>query len=424
MKFNKRGLEKLEVISKEIIEKYGVNINDYQLEQIVKNSEELNKLLGKIFEEFEDTKQIQVEDFESIDLLTTNKFVKRILKKYLELSDYIIIDENFEIEDFDKVLAEIEKNSNVDDAVGQYLKEIGRIPLLTPEEEIDLFKKYKLENDMKAYKKLCEANLRLVVSIAKRYVGRGLDLLDLVQEGNIGLIKSIEKFNIERKCKLSTYATWWIRQSMTRALADQGRVIRIPVHMVESINKVRTVRRNYFASNDGKEPDINEICKITGYSEDLVQKCIKYEQDAMSLDLPIGEEQHGEQSRLIDFVVDEDSSTENKNEELFLKEAIEKVLDDMKDEKLIEIIKLRFGIGTDRPLTLAEVGEKYGLTRERIRQLENKALKKLRLPQNAEKLKDFANLNSIEERMFEERLKNRRIFEAKIKSKKKINKKK
>ena len=424
MKFNKRGLEKLEVISKEIIEKYGVNINDYQLEQIVKNSEELNKLLGKIFEEFEDTKQIQVEDFESIDLLTTNKFVKRILKKYLELSDYIIIDENFEVEDFDKVLAEIEKNSNVDDAVGQYLKEIGRIPLLTPEEEIDLFKKYKLENDMKAYKKLCEANLRLVVSIAKRYVGRGLDLLDLVQEGNIGLIKSIEKFNIERKCKLSTYATWWIRQSMTRALADQGRVIRIPVHMVESINKVRTVRRNYFASNDGKEPDINEICKITGYSEDLVQKCIKYEQDAMSLDLPIGEEQHGEQSRLIDFVVDEDSSTENKNEELFLKEAIEKVLDDMKDEKLIEIIKLRFGIGTDRPLTLAEVGDKYGLTRERIRQLENKALKKLRLPQNAEKLKDFANLNSIEERMFEERLKNRRIFEAKIKSKKKINKKK
>ena len=393
MKFNKRGLEKLEVISKEIIEKYGVNINDYQLEQIVKNSEELNKLLGKIFEEFEDTKQIQVEDFESIDLLTTNKFVKRILKKYLELSDYIIIDENFEVEDFDKVLAEIEKNSNVDDA-------------------------------MKAYKKLCEANLRLVVSIAKRYVGRGLDLLDLVQEGNIGLIKSIEKFNIERKCKLSTYATWWIRQSMTRALADQGRVIRIPVHMVESINKVRTVRRNYFASNDGKEPDINEICKITGYSEDLVQKCIKYEQDAMSLDLPIGEEQHGEQSRLIDFVVDEDSSTENKNEELFLKEAIEKVLDDMKDEKLIEIIKLRFGIGTDRPLTLAEVGDKYGLTRERIRQLENKALKKLRLPQNAEKLKDFANLNSIEERMFEERLKNRRIFEAKIKSKKKINKKK
>ena len=156
----------------------------------------------------------------------------------------------------------------------------------------------------------------------------------------------------------------------------------------------------------------------------MVEKCIKYEQDAMSLDLPIGEEQHGEQSRLIDFVVDEDSSTENKNEELFLKEAIEKVLDDMKDEKLIEIIKLRFGIGTDRPLTLAEVGDKYGLTRERIRQLENKALKKLRLPQNAEKLKDFANLNSIEERMFEERLKNRRIFEAKIKSKKKINKKK
>ena len=275
---------------------------------------------------------------------------------------------------------------NIDDPVKVYLKEIGRVPLLSSEEEIELAKRM-LEGDEKAKKRLAEANLRLVVSIAKRYVGRGMMFLDLIQEGNLGLIKAVEKFDYTKGYKFSTYATWWIRQAITRAIADQARTIRIPVHMVETINKVIRVSRQLLQEL-GHDPTPEEIAKEMDMPVDRVREILKIAQEPVSLETPIGEE---EDSHLGDFIPDEDASEPAEAASFtLLKEQLIEVLATLtpREEK---VLKLRFGIEDGRTRTLEEVGKEFNVTRERIRQIEAKALRKLRHPSRSKKLKDFLN---------------------------------
>ncbi|MEW6106370.1 MAG: RNA polymerase sigma factor RpoD [Bacillota bacterium] len=273
---------------------------------------------------------------------------------------------------------------SVDDPVRMYLKEIGRVPLLTAEEEVELAKRIE-KGDEQAKRRLAEANLRLVVSIAKRYVGRGMLFLDLIQEGNLGLLKAVEKFDYRKGYKFSTYATWWIRQAITRAIADQARTIRIPVHMVETINKLVRVQRQ-LVQEYGREPTIEETARAMDMSEDKVREIMKVAQEPVSLETPIGEE---EDSHLGDFIEDEDVLAPADAVSFhLLKEQLEDVLDTLtpREEK---VLRLRFGLDDGRSRTLEEVGQVFGVTRERIRQIEAKALRKLRHPSRSKKLKDY-----------------------------------
>ena len=272
----------------------------------------------------------------------------------------------------------------IDDPVKVYLKEIGRVPLLTPEEEIDLAVRIK-NGDEIAKKRLAEANLRLVVSIAKRYLGRGMQFLDLIQEGNLGLIKAVEKFDYTKGFKFSTYATWWIRQAITRAIADQARTIRIPVHMVETINKVKKVSSQLLHTN-GHEPSADEISDELDMPVDKVREILRVAQEPVSLETPIGEE---EDSHLGDFIPDDDApAPQDAASHTLLKEQLDEVLDTLtpREEK---VLRLRFGLEDGRSRTLEEVGKEFNVTRERIRQIEAKALRKLRHPSRSKKLKDF-----------------------------------
>lgn len=270
------------------------------------------------------------------------------------------------------------------DPIREYLKEIGSIPLLTQEQEQDLAKR-KSEGDAEAGKKLVEANLRLVVSIAKRYTGRGMSFLDLVQEGNIGLMKAVEKFDYTKGYRLSTYATWWVKQSVTRALADQSRTIRLPVHMVEAVNRIRKAQRA-LAVKLGREPSNEEIGKEVGMSEKRVTELMQSSGDTVSLETPVGDE---DGSNLGDFVADDsNASTEEKAENVFLREEIEQMLQGLNPRER-EVIILRFGLESGHPLTLEEVGKRFKVTRERIRQIETAALRKLRNPSRSKKIRDF-----------------------------------
>lgn len=278
----------------------------------------------------------------------------------------------------------IPEGVGIDDPVRMYLKEIGRVPLLTPEEEVDLA--IRMENgDDEAKRRLAEANLRLVVSIAKRYVGRGMLFLDLIQEGNLGLIKAVEKFDHRKGFKFSTYATWWIRQAITRAIADQARTIRIPVHMVETINKLIRVSRQLLQEL-GREPIPEEIAKEMNISEDKVREIMKIAQEPVSLETPIGEE---EDSHLGDFIEDHDARAPAEEASFtLLREQLDEVLKTL-TEREQRVLRLRFGLDDGRQRTLEEVGQKFGVTRERIRQIEAKTLRKLRHPSRSKKLKDY-----------------------------------
>ena len=304
-----------------------------------------------------------------------------------------IDDEEPEIEDLEEVenlkLDDISnindvEGPNTDDPVRMYLREIGRIPLLTSEEELDLAKRV-LENDEEAKKKLAESNLRLVVSIAKKYVGRGMLFLDLIQEGNMGLIKAVEKFDYTKGFKFSTYATWWIRQAITRAIADQARTIRIPVHMVETINKlIRTSR--HLLQQLGREPTPEEIAKEMEIPVEKVMEIQKIAQDPVSLETPIGEE---DDSHLGDFIQDEDSpAPQDSAAYTMLKEQLEEVMNTLTPREA-KVLKLRFGLEDGKARTLEEVGREFDVTRERIRQIEAKALRKLRHPSRSKKLRDY-----------------------------------
>lgn len=273
---------------------------------------------------------------------------------------------------------------NIDDPVKVYLKEIGRVPLLTPEEEVELAERM-AQGDPYAKKRLSEANLRLVVSIAKRYVGRGMQFLDLIQEGNLGLIKAVEKFDHTKGFKFSTYATWWIRQAITRAIADQARTIRIPVHMVETINKVKKVSSQLLHKN-GHDPTAEEIAAELDMPLDKVREIMRVAQEPVSLETPIGEE---EDSHLGDFIPDDDApAPADAASHTLLREELEDVLSTLTPREK-KVLELRFGLVDGRNRTLEEVGKEFNVTRERIRQIEAKALRKLRHPSRSKRLKDF-----------------------------------
>lgn len=288
-------------------------------------------------------------------------------------------DEEFDLNDLS-----VPPGVKINDPVRMYLKEIGRVDLLSAEEEILLAKRIE-QGDEEAKRRLAEANLRLVVSIAKRYVGRGMLFLDLIQEGNMGLIKAVEKFDYDKGFKFSTYATWWIRQAITRAIADQARTIRIPVHMVETINKLIRVQRQLL-QDLGREPSPEEIAEEMDLTPEKVREILKIAQEPVSLETPIGEE---DDSHLGDFIEDQDATSPSEHAAYeLLKEQLEDVLDTLTDREE-NVLRLRFGLDDGRTRTLEEVGKVFGVTRERIRQIEAKALRKLRHPSRSKRLKDF-----------------------------------
>ena len=326
----------------------------------------------KVFEDIDyDIAQVDIDSVSPDDLETDDiKDFERDAKRYDST------------ENMEKYLSQ--EGLAIDDPVRMYLKEIGRIPLLTPERETYLAEQITLGNK-EAKDELIEANLRLVVSIAKRHVGKGMYFLDLIQEGNLGLIKAVEKFDYSKGYKFSTYATWWIRQAITRAIADQARTIRIPVHMVETIHKVsRTARQ--LLQEYGREPTTDEIAKSLGMTADKVREIMKIAQDPVSLETPIGEE---EDSHLGDFVEDNDSPAPSDSASYsLLREQLCNILHTLTPREE-QVIKLRFGLEDGRPRTLEEVGRKFNITRERIRQIEAKALRKLRHPSRSKTLRDY-----------------------------------
>lgn len=305
----------------------------------------------------------------------------------VDIVDIDEIDEKDDDDEEEEVKIEdlsVPKGVSIDDPVRMYLKEIGKVPLLSGEEEISLAKRME-DGDEEAKKKLCEANLRLVVSIAKRYVGRGMQFLDLIQEGNLGLIKAVEKFDWRKGYKFSTYATWWIRQAITRAIADQARTIRIPVHMVETINKLIRVSRQLLQEL-GREPKPEEIAKEMDMTVEKVREILKIAQEPVSLETPIGEE---EDSHLGDFIPDNDAPAPADAAAFsMLKEQLIEVLETLTPREQ-KVLKLRFGLEDGRARTLEEVGKQFDVTRERIRQIEAKALRKLKHPSRSKKLKDY-----------------------------------
>jgi RNA polymerase primary sigma factor len=296
-----------------------------------------------------------------------------------KIQDLAKDDDEFDLNDLS-----VPPGVKINDPVRMYLKEIGRVDLLSAEEEITLAERIE-EGDEEAKRRLAEANLRLVVSIAKRYVGRGMLFLDLIQEGNMGLIKAVEKFDYRKGFKFSTYATWWIRQAITRAIADQARTIRIPVHMVETINKLIRVQRQLL-QDLGREPSPEEIAEDMDLTPDKVREILKIAQEPVSLETPIGEE---DDSHLGDFIEDQDATSPSEHAAYeLLKEQLEDVLDTLTDREE-NVLRLRFGLDDGRTRTLEEVGKVFGVTRERIRQIEAKALRKLRHPSRSKRLKDF-----------------------------------
>ena len=296
----------------------------------------------------------------------------------------IEIIDDIDTDAFDLSDAEFGETISADDPVKIYLKEIGRIPLLSPDDELELAKKMKA-GDPKAKNRLAEANLRLVVSIAKKYVGRGLQFLDLIQEGNLGLMKAVEKFDYEKGYKFSTYATWWIKQSISRAIADQARTIRLPVHMVETIGKVKKTSSQLLHRN-GHDPTPEEIAEELGIGSDRVREIIRIAQDPISLETPIGEE---EDSHLGDFIPDEEALSPAEAASLvLLRDELDSVLKTLSDREE-RVLRYRYGLDDGRSRTLEEVGEKFNVTRERIRQIEAKAIRKLKNPGRSKRLKDF-----------------------------------
>jgi RNA polymerase primary sigma factor len=348
--------------------------------------DEVKGLVSRGKKEGELTYEEIMDALEDIDL--DSEDIEKIYDIFSEMNIEVVnskLEDNSEDEDDDSGLdLSVPKGVGIDDPVRMYLKEIGKVDLLTAAEEVELAKRIE-QGDEWAKQQLVEANLRLVVSIAKKYVGRGMLFLDLIQEGNMGLMKAVEKFDYTKGYKFSTYATWWIRQAITRSIADQARTIRVPVHMVETINKLIRVSRQLLQEK-GREPKAEEIGEEMDISAEKVREIMKIAQEPVSLETPIGEE---EDSHLGDFIEDVDSpAPASAASYILLKEQLDGVLDTLTDREK-RVLELRFGIEDGRPRTLEEVGKEFGVTRERIRQIEAKALRKLRHPSRSKKLKDY-----------------------------------
>ena len=397
-KLKKKAPAKSAVKKKEPVPEQPEKTPEERLNELLEKGKKNGKLTPKDMETLEDLNL----DSEVMDKFYDTLEANNIL--YIDLPDGDIgnadamptLDELPDIENLDEIEEVTEEEINdtdalmdsfsTDDPVRMYLKEIGKVPLLTPEEEIALAKRMS-EGDEEAKHRMTEANLRLVVSIAKRYVGRGMLFLDLIQEGNLGLIKAVEKFDYNKGYKFSTYATWWIRQAITRAIADQARTIRIPVHMVETINKTIRVSRQLLQEL-GHDPSAEEIAEEMNMPVEKVRDILKIAQEPVSLETPIGEE---EDSHLGDFIPDEDASEPSEAASFsLLREQLEEVLDTLAPREK-KVLELRFGIVDGRTRTLEEVGKEFNVTRERIRQIEAKALRKLRHPSRSKKLRDFLN---------------------------------
>ena len=359
------------------------------VEKCRKNGKVTMKEVNKIIEEMEMDTEQQDKMYEALEKMSVDIVMDEedflMEPPVIESDDDFIDVEDIPEEDIpdDDTLTE---GLAIDDPVRMYLKEIGKVDLLSPDEEIELAKRM-LEGDEKAKKRLAEANLRLVVSIAKKYVGRGMLFLDLIQEGNLGLIKAVEKFDYTKGYKFSTYATWWIRQSITRAIADQARTIRIPVHMVETINRV--LRTSHaMVQKLGREPTTKEIADELHIEQSKVEEVLKIAQEPVSLETPIGEE---EDSHLGDFIQDDEASQPSEEATYtLLREQLEEVLATLTPREQ-QVLRMRFGLVDGKPHTLEEVGKEFDVTRERIRQIESKALRKLRHPSRSKKLRDFLN---------------------------------
>ena len=360
------------------------SVSKEKVENIIKKAKEKGQLTYKDL-----ATELEGTDPENID---------KVFDTFEEMGVDILKDDDVDVEPDLDDLKEVEEikiedldvnnmeGINIDDPVRMYLREIGKIPLLTYDEELDLAKRI-LEGDEEAKQKLAESNLRLVVSIAKKYVGRGMMFLDLIQEGNMGLIKAVEKFDYTKGYKFSTYATWWIRQAITRAIADQARTIRIPVHMVETINKLIRTSRHLLQQN-GREPTVEELSKEMEMPVDKVVEIQKIAQDPVSLETPIGEE---DDSHLGDFIQDDDSpAPQDSAAYTLLREQLEEVMNTLTPREA-KVLKLRFGLEDGKARTLEEVGREFMVTRERIRQIEAKALRKLRHPSRSKKLRDYMN---------------------------------
>ncbi|MDR0903273.1 MAG: RNA polymerase sigma factor RpoD [Ruminococcus sp.] len=351
------------------------------IDSLIEQGKMAGKLSGKDITDALEDLEFDVEQMES--------FYDRCAANNIEITDDLAFDDDLGLplesalpEDIDLSLAA--DGVSIDDPVKIYLKEIGTVPLLTPEEEIELSERM-AKGDIKARKRLAEANLRLVVSIAKRYVGRGMQFLDLIQEGNLGLIKAVEKFDHTKGFKFSTYATWWIRQAITRAIADQARTIRIPVHMVETITRVKKASSQLLHKN-GRDATPEEIAELTDMPIERVREIMRIAQDPVSLETPIGEE---EDSHLGDFIPDDDAPAPADAASLILlKEQLGEVLHTLTDREE-KVLRLRFGLEDGRSRTLEEVGKEFRVTRERIRQIEAKALRKLRHPSRSKRVKDY-----------------------------------
>jgi RNA polymerase primary sigma factor len=358
--------------------------NKEKIANIIQNAKKEGKITyGELASQLEDATAEQIEEiFDKLENIGIN-VIKDDLEEEEPDPDDLEEVEEINIEDIDVNNIEV---VNTDDPVRMYLREIGKIPLLSYDEELELAEKV-LKGDEEAKQKLAESNLRLVVSIAKKYVGRGMLFLDLIQEGNMGLIKAVEKFDYTKGYKFSTYATWWIRQAITRAIADQARTIRIPVHMVETINKlIRTSR--HLLQQFGREPTPEEIAKEMEIPVEKVLEIQKIAQDPVSLETPIGEE---DDSHLGDFIQDDDSpAPQDSVAYTLLREQLEEVMNTLTPREA-KVLKLRFGLEDGKARTLEEVGKEFMVTRERIRQIEAKALRKLRHPSRSKKLKDYMN---------------------------------
>ena len=355
----------------------------------IKNLIEKGKVSGKLATHEIDNVILEIEGFDVDDIEKLYELIEsNNIELVDEMSDEMLDALSFDIESTkstgDDENSTDAKNIAIDDPVKVYLKEIGRVPLLTSEEEIELAIRIS-ENDPEAKRRLSEANLRLVVSIAKRYVGRGMQFLDLIQEGNLGLIKAVDKFDYTKGFKFSTYATWWIRQAITRAIADQARTIRIPVHMVETINKVKKTNSQLLHEN-GRDPTAEEIAEKLDMPVEKVREILRVAQEPVSLETPIGEE---EDSHLGDFIPDDDAQAPVDAASMALmREQLAEVLKTLTPREA-RVLSLRYGLEDGNPKTLEEVGKEFNVTRERIRQIEAKALRKLRHPSRSKKLRDF-----------------------------------